>query len=81
MFESEQSKFGNIVELIQAIKKSSQIGSLNPHLISKKRSAIEVYEQSRHGKEEMGGQEVVSYRPLDSEESVDMRLVILGRMI
>jgi hypothetical protein len=67
--------------LIQAIKKSSQIGNPNPHLISKKRSAIDIYEQSRHGKEEMGGQEFVSYRQLESEESVDMRLVILGKMI
>ena len=29
----------------------------------------------------MGGQEVVSYRKLSIEESVDMRLIILGKMI
>lgn len=29
----------------------------------------------------MDGQEVVSYRKLSLEESVDMRIVILGKMI
>jgi hypothetical protein len=29
----------------------------------------------------MGGQEVVSYRKLNQVENVDMRLIILGKMI
>jgi hypothetical protein len=29
----------------------------------------------------MEGQEVVSYRKLSREESVDMRLIVLGKMV
>jgi hypothetical protein len=29
----------------------------------------------------MEGQEVVSYRKLSQEESVDMRLIVLGKMV
>jgi hypothetical protein len=50
-------------------------------LIGKDRTKIDIYEQSRHGKEAIDGQEVVSYRKLSTVESVDMRLVVLGKMI
>lgn len=80
-FESEDNSVNSIVDLIAAIRKSSSLFNSNPHLASKERQAIDIYEQSRHGKEEMEGQEVVSYRQLNQWESVDMRLVVLGKMI
>lgn len=42
---------------------------------------MEIYEQSRHGKEEAEGKETVKYRALVLGENVNMRLIVLGTMV
>lgn len=38
-------------------------------------------EQSKHGKENLEGMEAVYYRKLSADENVDMRLIVLGKMV
>jgi hypothetical protein len=45
------------------------------------RKEVKIYEQGKHAKEEMEGVETVSYRQVENDENVDMRLVVLGKMV
>lgn len=56
MFESKEHRVNKIVELLEAIRKSQLIGNKNPHFKKKDRREMAIYEQSRHGKEELDGQ-------------------------
>ena len=40
-----------------------------------------VYEQRKHKKEQYEGGKRVMYMPVGTEECVDMRLIVLGRII
>lgn len=53
MFEGDKISVNNIIDLIRVIKQSNPILNKNPHLFSLGRLGIDIYEQSRHGKEDV----------------------------
>ena len=71
----------NICDLLEVIKASSNVFNKDKFLKESSRGNIAIYEQSKHGKSEIGGLEMVSFRNLSGEENVDMRLIILGRFV